>query len=138
MFLAGGAKLLGEGFAERGKGVGARRVGEGGGGKGGGVRGWNLYLNEIFYKTGIVSSDKGVVTHVTTRNRTWNRGESPFSEGIPMLWHHNLAKMSRSRPRKVRKRDVREISPHYLCKKEQPSLKTEKNASLRNFQTQIY
>ena len=41
---------------ERGKGVGARRVGEGGGVKGG-ARGWNLYLNEVFYKTGIVTSD---------------------------------------------------------------------------------
>ena len=40
---------------ERGKGVGARRVGEGGWGKGG--RGWNLYLNEVFNKTGIVSSE---------------------------------------------------------------------------------
>ena len=45
---------------ERGKGVGARRVGEGvverGWGKGGGVRGWNLYLNEVLNKTGIVCS----------------------------------------------------------------------------------
>ena len=48
LLLAGGAKLLGEWVAERGKGVGARRVGEGG---------WNLYLNEVFYKTGIVTSD---------------------------------------------------------------------------------
>ena len=45
-------------------------------GQGGGVRGWNLYLNEVFYKTGIVTSDKGVITHVTTRNHTQNRGES--------------------------------------------------------------
>ena len=46
---------------ERGKGVGARRMEEGGGGrwwgKGVGVRGWNLYLNEVYYKTGIVTSD---------------------------------------------------------------------------------
>ena len=47
-FWQGGGKLLGEWVAERGKGVGARRVGEGG---------WNLYLNEVFYKTGIVTSD---------------------------------------------------------------------------------
>ena len=56
----GWGKLLGEGVAERGKGVGARRVGEGGGGRGwskGGARGWNLYLNEFFYKTGIVTSN---------------------------------------------------------------------------------
>ena len=47
--------MLGEWVAERGKGVGARGMGPGGGPRG--VRGWNLYLNEIFYKTGIVTSD---------------------------------------------------------------------------------
>ena len=39
---------------ERGKGVGARGVGQGGWGKGvrvRGARGWNLYFNEIFNKT---------------------------------------------------------------------------------------
>ena len=43
---------------ERGKGVGARRVGEGGWGKGvkGGKGGWNLYLSEVFNRTGIVTS----------------------------------------------------------------------------------
>ena len=48
LLLAGGAKLLGKWVAERGNGVGARRVGEGVGkgglGKGGGVRG----LESIF------------------------------------------------------------------------------------------
>ena len=39
---------------KRGKGVGARRVGEGGGVRMG-ARGWNLYLNEILNKTGIVT-----------------------------------------------------------------------------------
>ena len=53
----GGGKLLGEGVAERGKGVGASRVEEGGGARGWskGARGWNLYLNEVFNKTGIVT-----------------------------------------------------------------------------------
>ena len=37
-FSQGEPKLSGEGFAERGKGVGARRVGEGGGARGWG--GW--------------------------------------------------------------------------------------------------
>ena len=43
--------VWGWGQEEWGKGVG-----EGGWGKGG-ARGWNLYLNEFFYKTGIVTSD---------------------------------------------------------------------------------
>ena len=64
----------------KGQGGGSQRDGARGWAKGGGVRGWNLYLNEVFYKTGIVSSDSGVVTHVTTRNCTWNHG------GIPDFW----------------------------------------------------
>ena len=83
--MAGGAKLLGELVAERGKGVGARRVGQGGG-----VRGWNLYLNEVFYKTGIVTSDYGVVTNVTTQNRTRNHGN-------PRFWGNPHVMTSRSR-----------------------------------------
>ena len=55
-------------------------------------------------------------------------GNPHFRGGIPVKWHHNLTKISHSHPRKVRKRDVREISPNYLCKKEQPSWKTEKLA----------
>ena len=52
---------------ERGKGVGARRVGQGGGVRGwskGGQGGRNLYLNEVLNKTGIVSSDSGVGTYI--------------------------------------------------------------------------
>ena len=37
--MVGGGKLLLEGVAERGNGVGARRMGEGGWDKGGGIRG---------------------------------------------------------------------------------------------------
>ena len=59
--------MLGEWVAERGKGVGARRVGQGGGVRGCSKWGqgeWNLYLNEVLNKTGIVSSDSGVGMHV--------------------------------------------------------------------------
>ena len=65
--------------------------------------------------------------HVTTRNRTRSRGipdflgESPCNDITFSKTRHNLAKKS---PRTRR----REISPHYLCKKEQPSWKTEKLA----------
>ena len=41
----------------KGQGGGGQRDGARGWAKGGGVRGWNLYLNEVFYKTGIVTSD---------------------------------------------------------------------------------
>ena len=43
-------------------------MGEGGGERGGG-RGWGEALTEILNKTGIVTSDKGVRTHVPIRNQ---------------------------------------------------------------------
>ena len=60
-----------------------------------------------------------------TQNHTRNRGESPIFGGIPCnditfsKIRHNLAQKS---PKTRR----REISPNYLCKKEQPYWKTEK------------
>ena len=56
--------MLGEGVVERGKGVGARRVGQGGWGNGG-ARGWNLYLNEVLNKTGII-------THLGCHNKCYD------------------------------------------------------------------
>ena len=52
----GGQIVAGRGCG-KGQGTGARRVGEGGWGKGWGkgARGWNLYLNEVLNKTGIVT-----------------------------------------------------------------------------------
>ena len=50
------------------QGGGARGVGQGGWGKGGGVRGvrgWNLYLNEVLNKTGIV-------THLGCHNKCYD------------------------------------------------------------------
>ena len=48
--MAGGAKLLGEGVAERDKGVGARRVGEGGAVRGAvrGAKGGGIYISIKF------------------------------------------------------------------------------------------
>ena len=72
--------------------------GKGGWGKGVGEGGWNLYLNEVFYKTGIATSDEGVVTHVTTRNRTRIvgnprfLGEYPCNDIMFSKIRHNLAK----------------------------------------------
>ena len=47
----------------------ARRVGKGGGqrwwAKGDGVRGWNLYLNEVLNKTGIVTLSLVIGMHIT-------------------------------------------------------------------------
>ena len=84
---------------------------------------------EVLNKTGIVTSDSGVGTHVPTRNRNEIAGnprffgESPCNDIIVSPIRHNLA----------RKRDVRDISPNYLCRKEQPSWKTEYVGSLRIF-----
>ena len=72
--------MLGEGVVERGKGVWARRVGEGGWGKGG-QGGWNLYLNEVFNKTGIVTFSLVIGMHFTRRNR-------PKLWEIPNFWEN--------------------------------------------------
>ena len=57
LLLAGGAKLLGEGVAERGKGMGARGVGEGGGAMMGMGGWWGEALIKVLNKIGIVTSD---------------------------------------------------------------------------------
>ena len=107
-----GGKLLREGVVERGKGLGARRVGEGGGARSGvrGARGWNLYLNEVLNKTGIVS-------RLGCRNecydmKSYEIRESPIFEGFPHCnditfskTRHNLAKKSP----KTRRREIQLI-----------------------------
>ena len=89
--MAGGAKLLGEGVAERGKGVGPRRVREGGWGKGGGEGGgegeWGEALIEVLNKTGIITFILVIGMHITRRNRPKLRflgGFPGFWQGIPM------------------------------------------------------
>ena len=54
--------------------------------------------------------------------------ESPIFGGIPVVMTSHSRKYVIISPKKVRKRDVREISANYLCKKEPPSWKTEKLA----------
>ena len=121
----GGGKLLREGVVERGKGLGARRVGEGGWGKGwgkggkGGQGGWNLYLNEVLNKTGIV-------TRLGCRNerydtKSYEIGESPIFEGFPRCNDITFSKIRHNLAKKSPKTRRREISANYLCKKEQPS-----------------
>ena len=61
------------------------------------------------------------------RNRIF-RGESPIFWGNPPCNDITFSKKRHNLTRKVRKRDVREISPNYLCKKKQPSWKSEKKA----------
>ena len=72
----GGGKLLGEGVVERGKGWGQEGWGKGDW-QGGGVRGergWNLYLNEVLNKTGIV-------THLGCHNERYDT-----KSGNPQFW----------------------------------------------------
>ena len=68
----------------RGKKGGGRGWGDRGG-EGGGERGWGEALIEFLNKTGIVTSDSGVGTHVPIRNRNEIAGESPYFGGIPVL-----------------------------------------------------
>ena len=74
--------MLGEGVAERGKGVGPRRVREGGWDKGGGEGGWGEALIEVLNKTGIVTLILVIGMHITRRNRPKSR----FSGGFPSFW----------------------------------------------------
>ena len=108
---------------ERGKGVGARRVGQGGGARGwgkGGARGWNLYLNEVFLQNRYRNFRLGCC------NSCYDTKLYTKSQGISDFGFIAIVMTSRSRknviisPKKVRKQDVQEISSNYLCKKEQP------------------
>ena len=53
----GGANCCGKGLWKGARDWGQEGFGEGGGARGGvrGARGWNLYLNEVLNKTGIVT-----------------------------------------------------------------------------------
>ena len=61
-----------------GRDVGLWGWGNDGGGEGGREVGWGEAFIEVLNKTGIVTFNEGVVMHVTTQNRTRNRGESQF------------------------------------------------------------
>ena len=105
-----GGKIVEGRVAERGKGVGTRRVGEGGGVRGArGARGWNLYLNEVFNKTGIVTLSLFIGMHITGRNRPKSR----FSGGFPKFWQgipNNDIIFSQKRHVLAPKTRMREIS----------------------------
>ena len=49
----------------KGQGGGGKKGGGRGWDKGGGVRGWNLYLIEVFNKTGIVTLSLVITMHIT-------------------------------------------------------------------------
>ena len=70
---------------ERGKGVGQEGWRKGGGVRGwgkGGQGGWNLYLNEVFNETGIVTLSLFIGMHIMGQN--WPK--SQFSGGFPKFW----------------------------------------------------
>ena len=124
--------MLGEGVAERGKGAGPRRVREGAWGKGVGRvvgKGVGRGFNRSFEQNRYRYIDFGYQNaHYETKSAeiTFFGGFPQFLAGNP----HGMTSQSRKNviisPKKVRKRDVREISPNYLCKKKQPYWKTEK------------
>ena len=82
----------------------------------GGQEGWNLYINEVLNKTGIISSNYGVGTHVPRRNRMKSEG-FPHFRGIPIVITSRSRKYVIISPKKVQKRDVQEISSNYLCRR---------------------
>ena len=92
--MAGGAKLLREGVAERGKGVGTRRVGEGGGVRGG-ARGvesifkWSFEQNRYrYFRLGCRNE-----CYDTKSGGIPNFGGNPCCNDITFLKiHHNLAR----------------------------------------------
>ena len=120
-----------------GRDVGLWGWGNDGGGEGGGEGGWGEAFIEVLNKTGIV-------TRLGCRNERYDTKSYTKSRGIPDFWGNPPVMTSRSRkyviisPKKSPKTRRREISPHYLCKKEQPSWKIEKNGSLRNFKLKYY
>ena len=115
-----------------GRDVGLWGWGNDGGGESGGEGGWGEAFIEVLNKTGIV-------TRLGCRNERYDTKSYTKSRGIPDFLGNPLVMTSRSRkyviisPKKSPKTRRREISPNYLCKKEQPSWKIEKNGSLRNF-----
>ena len=131
--MAGGAKLLGEGVVERGKGVGPRRVWEGGWDKGAGEGGGDGGVGRGFNRSFEQNRYRYIYFGYRNAHYETKSAEIAFFGGFPQFLAGNPRGMtSQSRknviisPEKVRKRDVREISPNYLCKKKQPYWKTEK------------
>ena len=102
--MARGANCGGEGVAERGKGVGARRVGEGG---------WGEALNRSFEQNRYRYIEFGYRNaHYETKsakNRDF-RGDSPILEGIPIVMTSHSRKYVIISPKKTRKTRMREIS----------------------------
>ena len=88
--MAGGANCWGEGVAEKGKGVGARRVGEGGGvmgvgrvvGKGVG-RGFNRSFEQNRYRI-IQFSYRNAHYETKSAEIAFFEGNPQFLEGIPL------------------------------------------------------
>ena len=110
-----------------GRDVGLWGWGNDGGGEVGGEGEWGEAFIEVLNKTGII-------TRLGCRNECYDTKSYTKSRGIPNFWGNPPVMTSRSRkyviisPKKSPKTRRREISPHYLCKKEPPSWKTEKLA----------
>ena len=75
--------MLGEWVAERGKGVGATRVGEGGG-EGGGVKGWGKGVESIFKLSFLQNRYRNF--RLGCRNSCYDMKSYMKLWGIPDLW----------------------------------------------------
>ena len=115
--MAGGAKLLGEGVAEKGKGVGARRVGVGGWRKGWGKggQGGGIYIKMKFW-TKQVSLNWVWLSECTLPDEIgWNL---QFRGGFPNFGRESLIMTSYSRKNvtfSLQKREGERFQPWFDC-----------------------
>ena len=101
--MAGGAKLSGEGVVERGKGVGARGMGEGGGAMMGVGRGVGRGFNRSFEQNRYRYFRLGCWNARSDTKSEQNRGEYPDFRGIPVVMTSRSRQNVIISPKKVQK-----------------------------------
>ena len=131
--MAGGGKLLGEWVAERGKGVGARGMGPGGW-----PRGWSKGVEFIFKWSFLQNRYRYFRLGCHNSHYDMKSWGIPNFGGIPIVMTSCSQKYIIISPQKSLKMRRREISPNYLCKKEQPSWKSEYVGSLWIFKLKYF
>ena len=139
--MAGGANCWVNGLQKRARGWGSEGWGQGVG-QGGGVRGWVKGVEFIFkwsflqnryryFRLGCHNSRYDTKSY----RKSWG---IPDFGGIPIVMTSHSWKHVIISPKKSPKTRRQEISPNYLCKKEQPSWKSEYVGSLWIFKLKYF